>query len=301
MCGPRAMSPETDSVSGSGAGDDAGFEILGADAASALMRRPNAARYGRFFVAALGSLPWVGGFLSASASLHAEFEQGKHNEVFERWLEEHGERIRRLARSLADVVGRLDQFGSEIEARLESDEYLYIVRKAFRAWDDADTDKKRDLVTKLVTNSAATSLCSDDVVRLFIDWIRTYHEIHFAVIGTIYRAPGSTRAEIWNAVGGRPVREDSAEADLFRLLIRDLSVGGVIRQHRETTAGGEFLKRRRPARKSGVLASAFDDEEPYELTELGRQFVHYAMTDQVPRIAGRPAAEPQPPVSPETA
>ena len=27
------------------------------------------------------------------------------------------------------------------------------------------------------------------------------------------------------------------------------------------------------------MVSAFDDNEPYELTELGKQFVHYAMTD----------------------
>lgn len=296
------MSPEPEVPKGdppeSAVDSDAALRFLDPETGADLMRRP-AARYGRFFVAALGSLPWVGGFFSASASLHAEIAQGRHNELFRRWLEEHRERLQRLGRSLTDVVERLDQLGPEIEARLESEEYLDVVRKAFRAWDDADTDEKRGLITKLVTNAAATSVCSDDVVRLFVDWIRTYHEIHFAVIGTIYRDPGTTRAAIWNAIGGKPVREDSAEADLFRLLVRDLSVGGVIRQHRGTTASGEFLKKRRSKRRGSVLASAFDDQEPYELTELGRQFVHYAMTDLVPRIGATPGGARTPPVNPE--
>ena len=32
------------------------------------------------------------------------------------------------------------------------------------------------------------------------------------------------------------------------------------------------------------MTSAFDDEKQYELTELGKQFVHYTMNEIVPRI-----------------
>jgi hypothetical protein len=32
------------------------------------------------------------------------------------------------------------------------------------------------------------------------------------------------------------------------------------------------------------MKSAFDDEEQYELTALGEQFVHYAMTDVPPKL-----------------
>ena len=79
---------------------------------------------------------------------------------------------------------------------------------------------------------------------------------------------------MWDSVHGESVREDSAEADLFKLLIRDLSTGGVIRQHRDTTADGQFV-RRQPVRTprghaSRTMKSAFDDKEQYELTELGR-------------------------------
>ena len=82
-------------------------------------------------------------------------------------------------------------------------------------------------------------------------------------------------------------REDSAQADVYRLLIRDLSTGGVIRQHRETDASGQFIKkstRGRSRSSSRVMTSAFDDTEPYELTELGSQFVHYTMNEVTPRI-----------------
>jgi hypothetical protein len=32
------------------------------------------------------------------------------------------------------------------------------------------------------------------------------------------------------------------------------------------------------------MKSAFDNEEQYELTALGQQFVHYAMTDVPPKL-----------------
>lgn len=35
---------------------------------------------------------------------------------------------------------------------------------------------------------------------------------------------------------------------------------------------------------STVMKSAFDNDEGYELTSLGSQFVHYAMTDLPPKI-----------------
>jgi hypothetical protein len=64
-------------------------------------------------------------------------------------------------------------------------------------------------------------------------------------------------------------------------------MGRVLRQHRETTHEVQFLAkpptRSRHARSS-VLASAFDDDEPYALTELEGQFVHYVLNKVVPRL-----------------
>ena len=70
------------------------------------------------------------------------------------------------------------------------------------------------------------------------------------------------------------------------MLIHDMSFGRVIRQIRQTTGDGRFL--RKPAGRRGaaspIMKSAFDNEEQYELTELGKQFVHYCMEEVVPRV-----------------
>jgi hypothetical protein len=245
-------------------------------------------RYHRFLMAALGSIPWVGGVISATAALSADSDQDKLNELQKEWLEEHRQKLAELGKTLAEVVDRLESLGEDIQRRMESQAYLALVRRAFRTWDEADTDEKRRLVKNLLTNAGGTTLCPDDLVRLFIQWIDYYHEAHFAVIRAIFASPGSTRADVWDSVHGEAVRENSAEADLFRLLFRDLSMGGVIRQHRDTTPDGHFVKKPtvRSPRGIGarVMKSAFDDTERYELTELGSQFIHYTMNEVVPRI-----------------
>jgi hypothetical protein len=241
----------------------------------------------KFILAALGSIPWVGGFISAAASMKVDQRNTEKDSLQTKWLEEHTKKMQHLIGELTQVAGRLDNLGASIDERIQSEEYLGLVRSSFRAWDRAETEDKRRYVANLVTNAAGTRLCSDDVVRLFIDWLNLYHETHFAVMREIYKNPGATRFEIWEALYGTPTREDSAEADLYKLLIRDLSTGGVVRQERETTADGRFL-RKRPVRNrkvsAGTIESAFEDSKPYVLTELGKQFVHYTMNEVVQRI-----------------
>jgi hypothetical protein len=244
----------------------------------------------KFALAALGSIPWVGGFISAAVNLKTEEGSLKTDSLQTKWLEEHEHKMQRLNNTLTEIGERFDAIGPAIEVRIRSDEYLDVVRKAFRAWDDADTDEKRKFVANLISNAAGTNLCSDDVVRQFIDWLELYHESHFAVIRVIFKTPGASRYHIWSEIYGEVPREDSAEADLYRLLIRDLSTGGVIRQDRETTYDGRFLKKRpaakRPASTSNTMESAFEDTKPYVLTELGKQFVHYTMNEVVSRLGG---------------
>lgn len=137
-------------------------------------------------------------------------------------------------------------------------------------------------------NAAGTRVCSDDVVRLFLDWLTLYHESHFAVIREIFKNPGSSRFEIWTALYGKLPREDSAEADLFKLLIRDLSTSGVVRQERDVNSLGQFVRKTPVRTRRGsaptTMESAFEDSKPYILTELGKQFVHYTMNEVVSRI-----------------
>ena len=242
--------------------------------------------FSKIFSAALGSIPWVGVFLSAMADFKSDEGQVKNNQLYEEWLKEHTDKMKLLGETLVDVVKKLDEFSDEINDRLESEEYLQIIRKSFRTWDSADTFEKRDLIRKLLTNAGTQKLVPDDLIRLFLDWINLYHEVHFAVIKVIYQKQGVTRFDIWQELNGTQVRENSLEADLFKLLIRDLSTGSVIRQYRPTDYYGNFIKKPRTKSNStsSTLRSAFDDEDSYELTELGKQFVHYTMNEVVRKI-----------------
>jgi hypothetical protein len=237
-------------------------------------------------LAALGSIPWVGGVLAASANFKLD-EKGVHqDDLRNQWLLEHQRRLEQLRATLDGMFARLASLGDEINERIESTEYLGIVRKAFREWDQADTEEKRQLIVNLITNAAGTRICSDDILRLFLDWIDRYHEAHFAVIREIYKNPGPTRYDIWVAVYGESVpRDDSAEADLYKMLIGDLSLGRVIRQPRDSDMQGQFRKKTAsPRRKTTTLESPFEDTKQYVLTELGGQFVSYAMNELVVRL-----------------
>ena len=228
--------------------------------------------------------------IAASAAMQAEAEQGKTNELVFTWLNEHGRKIELLGEILEMIVDRLDELraGNEeaIDERLQDERYLSLVREGFRAWDRSDSKEKREYVRRCLTHAGATRICSDDVVRLFLKWIDDYDEAHFAVIRALYRNRGATRAFIWDQVHGEEVREDSAEADLYKLLIFDLNTGRVLRQIRDKNQHGQFLAKRRPTRagRRTVLESAFENTKPYELTELGKQFVHYVMEEAVPRV-----------------
>jgi hypothetical protein len=275
--------------------EDTEFVEPSQDALIARLSAGKGRKYVRFVAAALGSIPWVGGFIAASANLSAEREQQSVNELQRMWLEEHKVKIKQLSATFADIFVRLENFGDEVEQRIESPEYLALVRKAFRSWDEADTEDKKQMFKKLITNAGAIKLCPDDLIRLFLHWIEQYHETHFIVIKEIYRHPNITRAHVWDNIHGPRPREDSSEADLFRYLIRDLSTGGVIRQARETDMSGQFLRKdtrgQTHQNPSRVMESAFESTKPYVLTELGKKFVHYVMEDVVSQIGSTSSDE----------
>lgn len=247
--------------------------------------------------AASGAIPFFGGFLSAAAAAWSEHQQQKINEFFEHWLKMLQMDLAEKAQTIVEIMARLNLNDEKIAERVSSPEYQSLIRKAFRDWAGAESEKKREFIRNILANAADKTLTSDDVVRMFLQWISIYSELHFSVIASIYNDSGVTRARIWEKVGKEEVREDSAEADLFRLLIRDLSTGGIIRQHREKDYAGNFLrkpaqKRRKSSPLPIAMESAFEDTKGYELTELGQQFVHYAMTDLPLKIEFRQDTEP---------
>lgn len=244
-----------------------------------------------------GAIPFVGGLLSAVAGAWSEAEQEYAMNMLRQWIQMLEDELREKGRTITEVIARLDMKDEAIQRRIESKEYQSILKKAFRNWSSVDSESKRQKIRNILSNSAASRLTSDDVVKLFIDWINLYSDFHFEVIGEVYRNPGTSRGRIWQNLDKPSVAEDSAEADLYKLLVRDLSMGGVIRQHREKDYHGNFVKKQtRPSPKgqgSKTMVSAFDFNEEYELTELGKQFVHYAMQELSLKIAYHPEDEPQ--------
>jgi hypothetical protein len=237
-----------------------------------------------------GAIPFAGGLLSAAASAWSEREQNRINAFLHHWLQMLAAEMREKEQTILEITSRVDMRDEETANRVESPAYQALLRKAFRDWAGAESEEKRILVRNLLTNAACSKLTSDDVIKLFLEWIKNYFEFHFSVIGAIYNNAGITRGGVWRKLGRSTVREDSSDADLFRLLFRDLSTGGIVRQHRETDYAGNFMAKRAPRGATAqkgipkVMKSAFDDDEQYELTALGEQFVHYAMTDVPPKL-----------------
>lgn len=241
----------------------------------------------RFALAVIGgAVPLAGGVFSGSGGAWSEADESKFKKILIAWLKLQEEEIIEIGKTLTEVLLKIDTNNEEILRRIESSEYLSLIKKCFRDWSAAESEYKRGLVRNLLIASANSKLCSDDVIRMFIKWIDQYDESHFKVIKAVYHNPGATRNEIWSEIHGADVREDSAEADLFKLLVSDLSIGRIIRQHREKDYQGNFLKVRsqKSNYKRSTMTSAFDDEKQYELTELGGQFVHYTMNEEVAKI-----------------
>ena len=160
------------------------------------------------------------------------------------------------------------------------------MRKTFSEWDRAETIQKRDMLRKLISNAGGTAIVSDDKVRMFLHWIEKYDELHFKVMATIHEAinqgqGGITRHDIWTSIYKAEIpRDDSSEANLYRLLIYDLGTGEVISQQKESDYMGRIKTRERGSSSTpGLLKSPFDDKELYVLTPLGDEFVRYVMED----------------------
>lgn len=232
------------------------------------------------------AIPYVGGVLSAAAGAWSENQQEKVNRFFKEWIKMLEDEIREKEKTIIEIMTRLDINDEKIVERIQSQEYQSLLKKTFREWAGAESEEKRIYLRNILANAAGTSLQSDDVIRMFVDWIGQYSETHFKVIGAIYNTGGISRGEIWDKIGKGQVREDSADADLYKLLFRDLTMGSIIRQHRATTYDGRFIKQNKTGTRSSSreFVSAFDRNEKYELTNLGEQFVHYAMTDLPPKI-----------------
>lgn len=217
----------------------------------------------------------------------AQTMQGERKEIVRLlvvWLRVQQEEIRSMGRILQSVAAEAHLKNRKVRSRMESQEYLRIVKKSFRIWSSSLSEMKQNLIKNILLNSATKRFSPDSVIETFIDWIDRYSDEHFRVIHSLASSPVPlTRKEIWKTFSSHIPPEDSADTDMYKLVIHDLTTGHIIRQVREKDYFGRFL-RQSPKQRSGtalapVIVSAFDDEKPYQLTELGKQLVQYAFTE----------------------
>lgn len=135
-----------------------------------------------------GAVPFVGGLLSAGAGYWSEKEQEEVTNLLRQWIQMLEDELREKGKTIAEVVARIDMHEEKVKQRVESPEYQALLKKAFRNWSSVDTEYKRQRLRNILANAASAQTASDDVVRLFIDWINLYSDFHFEVIGEIYRS-----------------------------------------------------------------------------------------------------------------
>src|SRR4051812_49257428 len=73
----------------------------------------------KFIMAVLGSIPWVGGFLSAAADYKAEEGALRQDSLQTQWLEEHHAKLVALKETLVEIQRRFEALGSVIDERIQ--------------------------------------------------------------------------------------------------------------------------------------------------------------------------------------
>lgn len=74
----------------------------------------------KFILAAIGSIPWVGGFLSSLATLKNEETADRNDDLRTQWLEEHQNKINDLSATLSDIEDRFEKLGPAGNSRHRS-------------------------------------------------------------------------------------------------------------------------------------------------------------------------------------
>ena len=69
----------------------------------------------KFLMAAIGSIPWVGGFLSAAASIPGDEKAIRGDNLRSEWLQEHERKLRQLRETLDEVSDRFEKLGPAID------------------------------------------------------------------------------------------------------------------------------------------------------------------------------------------
>jgi hypothetical protein len=131
---------------------DAGKDVSSSQAA-------RLTRFGLQLVA--GAVPGLGGLLSAASGAWSENEQEHVNRVFKQWLQMLEAELQEKSRTIIEIMARVDMNDEKIRARIESPEYQALLKKAFRNWQNVDSESKRQKARNLLSNAAGSSLVTE--------------------------------------------------------------------------------------------------------------------------------------------
>jgi hypothetical protein len=86
--------------------------------------------YEAIALAALSSIPWVGGVLAAEASYNIREGDVARDSLIDQWILEHHRRLQFLRQTLEQMAARLEGLGEEIDERIHSEQYLALVSRS---------------------------------------------------------------------------------------------------------------------------------------------------------------------------
>src|SRR6266850_3666573 len=94
------------------------------------LRAGNGPKVARFALACLGGLiPFGGGVVSGTAGAWSESEQAHYNRIFASWLKLQEDELKEIAMTMAEILSRLNLVDEKVRQRIESPEYLSLVKK----------------------------------------------------------------------------------------------------------------------------------------------------------------------------
>src|SRR5688572_8120127 len=121
--------------------DDSTVEMIGAELATgSSSKRPRIGE--KVFLAASEATPSNGGVIASAVAIPRDEADTKADDLRTKWLEAHERKLITLREELDAIHARFESLGPDIEERIQSPEYLGVVRQAFRVWDQAETEEK---------------------------------------------------------------------------------------------------------------------------------------------------------------
>ena len=86
-------------------------------------------------LAALGSIPWVGGVIAAASAAAGKYRDGEaaveKEGLLREWLQQHQEKLQKLRATLEEMITRVEGFGGEVEKRAGSGGNTLWAKEAF--------------------------------------------------------------------------------------------------------------------------------------------------------------------------